>query len=185
VSLFLMIGVFDSLWSVMMDDLGAPSWVMTMGITIFVLPMIFLGPAGGRLTQRLGPFRATTIGLTLGSVFMACYGTIGSPYLMPVVGIFHGIVDGLTITGGSSAIALVAPRERLAAAQGLYGGLQTLTGGFTAIVAGASYERWGRTPTYLSCSALMLALIWGGAWLARGSYRLTVENSRLRGPTTP
>ena len=184
-SLFLMIGVFDSLWSVMMDDLGAPSWVMTIGITIFVLPMIFLGPTGGRMTQRIGPFRSTTIGLTLGSIFMASYGMIPSPYLMPVIGVVHGIVDGLTITGGASAIALVAPRERLAAAQGLYGGLQTLTGGLTAIAAGAAYEQWGRTPAYLSCSALMLLLIWGGAWLARDSYGLTVEDSRLAGQTTP
>ena len=100
------------------------------------------------------------------------YGTLWSPYPMLVVGIIHGVVDGFTVTGGSAAVALVAPRERLASAQGLYGGLQTLTGGIAAVLAGAAYGVIGRA-TFLWCAGAMLLFISFGAWLAKGSLSIT------------
>ena len=171
-SLYLMIGAFDSVWSVMMADLHAAPWVANLGITLFALPMIVLGPRGGRLTQKYGPFRASIGGLTLGALCMVSYGLLGSPYVMLGFGVFHGIIDGLTITGGSAAIALVAPKERLASAQGLMGGMQTLMGGIAAIAAGATYDAFGRTPTYLVTAGAMLVLIATGSWLAKSSLRI-------------
>lgn len=171
-SLYLMIGTFDSVWSVMMADLKAAPWVANVGITLFALPMIVLGPRGGRLTHKYGPFRASIGGLTLGALCMVAYGLLGSPYVMLGFGVVHGIIDGLTITGGSAAIALVAPKERLASAQGLMGGMQTLMGGIAAIAAGATYDAFGRTPTYLVTALVMLALICTGAWLAKSSLGL-------------
>jgi MFS family permease len=81
------------------------------------------------------------------------------------------VVDGLTITGGSAAIALVAPRERLASAQGLYSGMQTLTGGLAAGTAGFAYEHIGRH-TFWVCTIVMFMLIGSGAFLARGNLRI-------------
>lgn len=177
-SLFVMIGTFDSLWSVMMDDMKAPTWVSNIGISLFALPMIFLAPRGGRFTQKVGPFRASIFGLSCGAIFLVFYGTLPSPYLMLAVGGLHGIVDGLTITGGSASVALVAPKDRIASAQGLYGGLQTLTGGIAAACAGAAYGVIGRT-TYVYGAGATLTLIAIGAWLAKDSLSLTVETSEI------
>jgi len=171
-ALFAMIGTFDSVWSVMMADMKAPTWVANVGISMFAFPMIFLAPRGGRLTQKVGPFKASIVGLSIGAVCLTLYGTLWSPYPMLAVGIAHGIVDGLTVTGGSAAIALVAPRERLASAQGLYGGLQTLTGGIAAAIAGTSYGLIGRA-TFLWCAGAMLMFIAIGAWLAKDSLNIT------------
>lgn len=166
-ALYAMIGTFDTVWSVMMKDMEAPTWVANLGISLFALPMMFLGPTGGRLTQRIGPFRATITGLLCGAVFISLYGTLGSPYPMLVVGVGHGIVDGLTVTGTASAIAMVVPHERLASAQGMAGGTQTITGGLTSIAAAALYGSFGRTTTFLATAATMCALIGTGAFLAR------------------
>lgn len=166
-SLYLMIGTFDTLWSVMMADIDAATWIANLGITVFALPMLFLGPIGGRLTQRVGPFRAAITGLSLASLCMVAYGTIGSPHVMLGVGVAHGIIDGLTITAGAAAVAMVVPRERLAAAQGLYGGMQTVTGGIASVAAGWSYGAFGRTGSFAGTAAGMLLLIGTGAWLAR------------------
>ena len=171
-ALFAMIGTFDAVWSVMMDDMKAPTWVANLGISLFALPMIFLAPRGGRLTQKVGPFKASMAGLSIGAVCLVMYGTLWSPYPMLAVGIIHGIVDGLTITGGSAAVALVAPRERLASAQGLYGGLQTLTGGIAAVLAGTAYGIIGRA-TFIWCAAAMLLFIAIGSWLAKDSLHIT------------
>jgi MFS family permease len=168
-----MIGTFDALWSVMMDDMEAAEWVANVGITVFALPMLFLGPFGGRLTQRFGPFRASIAGLSVAAFFMSMYGLLGSPYVMLGFGVAHGIVDGLTITGGAAAVAMVAPKERLASAQGLFGGLQTIMGGIAAAAAGATYGAFGRTPAFLTTATVMLLFVGTGAFLARGHLRMT------------
>lgn len=165
-ALYIMIGTFDSIWSVMMDDINAPDWVASVGITVFALPMMFLAPLGGRLTQKYGPFRASISGLTIAAVFMTMYGTLSSPYLMLGVGLLHGVVDGLTITGGSAALAMVAPANRLASAQGVYNGVLTLSGGLAAGLAGATYDQIGQN-TYVVCAVVMIVLIYSGALLAR------------------
>jgi len=54
-AVFLMIGTFDALWAIVLDDLDAGEVIANIGITIFVLPLIFLGASGGRLAQRVGP----------------------------------------------------------------------------------------------------------------------------------
>lgn len=165
-ALYIMIGTFDAVWSLMMDDIDAPDWVASVGITVFALPMMFLAPLGGRLTQKYGPFKASISGLTIAAVFMTLCGTLSSPYLMLGVGVLHGIVDGLTITGGSAALAMVAPANRLASAQGVYTGTITLSGGLAAGLAGLTYDHIGQL-TYVACAVLMITLIFSGALLAR------------------
>jgi MFS family permease len=177
-ALFAMIGTFDAVWSVMMDDMKAPTWVANVGISLFAFPMIFLAPRGGRLTQKFGPFKASMVGLSIGAVCLVLYGTLWSPYPMLAIGIIHGIVDGLTVTGGSAAVALVAPRERLASAQGLFGGLQTLTGGIAAVLAGTAYGIIGRA-TFVWCAGAMLLFIAIGSWLAKDSLHITGTDNAI------
>ena len=177
-ALFAMIGTFDAVWSVMMDDMNAPTWVANVGISLFAFPMIFLAPRGGRLTQKFGPFKASMTGLSIGAICLVMYGTLWSPYPMLAIGIIHGIVDGLTVTGGSAAVALVAPRERLASAQGLFGGLQTLMGGIAAVIAGTAYGMIGRA-TFIWCAVAMLLFIAIGSWLAKDSLHITGSNNPI------
>ena len=177
-ALFAMIGTFDAVWSVMMDDMTAPTWVANVGISLFAFPMIFLAPRGGRLTQKFGPFKASMTGLSIGAVCLVLYGTLWSPYPMLAIGVIHGVVDGLTVTGGSAAVALVAPRERLASAQGLFGGLQTLTGGVAAVLAGTAYGIIGRA-TFVWCAGAMLLFIAIGAWLAKDSLHITGSDNAI------
>jgi MFS family permease len=177
-ALFAMIGTFDAVWSVMMDDMNAPTWVANVGISLFAFPMIFLAPRGGRLTQKFGPFKASMTGLSIGAICLVMYGTLWSPYPMLAIGIIHGVVDGLTVTGGSAAVALVAPRERLASAQGLFGGLQTLMGGIAAVIAGTAYGIIGRA-TFIWCAVAMLLFIAVGSWLAKDSLHITGSDNPI------
>ena len=178
-ALYIMIGTFDSIWSVMMDDINAPDWVASVGITVFALPMMFLAPLGGRLTQKYGPFRASISGLTIAAVFMTMYGTLSSPYLMLGVGLLHGVVDGLTITGGSAALAMVAPANRLASAQGVYNGVITLSGGLAAGLAGVTYDHIGQR-TYVVCAVVMIGLIASAALLAREYLGIRAESPQIQ-----
>jgi MFS family permease len=173
-AVWVMIGSFDALWSVALDDLDTADWIAALGITLFALPLIVFGAAGGRLAQRVGPFRVGAVGLLFGSAFMIIYGLVPSGVAMFVVSMVHSVNDGLTVSSTGVAAGMVVPPERQAGAQGLLGGAQTLFAGITALVAGTVYETLGRTTAYLVAAALMLALV-GSGWLIAGPAR------RLRG----
>lgn len=177
VAVFFMIGTFDSLWVLMMNDLDAPTWMANTGITLFVLPMVVMAPYGGRFVQRVGPFRAGGFGMLFGAACMTLYGIISVPWLLMVVFFAHTLNDGMTVTSAGVSVGMVAPIERQAAAQGLLGGVQTLTGGIAASFAGVSYEFLGRTTTFAIAGLVMASLV--------GMARLLAGNRwGLRGGTT-
>ena len=98
---------------------------------------------------------------------MTSYGLLPTPLIMLLVGVTHGINDGLTVTGTGIAVGMVAPPHRQAGAQGLLGGCQTLTGGLAAIAAGSLYGATNRTVAYSTCGAVMLTLVVSGLALAK------------------
>jgi MFS family permease len=170
-AVFLMIGTFDALWAIVLDDLEASDFVANIGITIFALPLVFLGSYGGRLAQRVGPFRLGPLGLVLGAGFMALYGLMPTGLAMLAVGVVHSFSDGLTVSSTGVAVGMTAPPERQAGAQGMLGAAETLTGGLTAVLAGALYSWGGRTLAYSVCSVIMLALVATSYMLAGPEFR--------------
>ncbi|MEO5974699.1 MAG: MFS transporter [Ilumatobacteraceae bacterium] len=178
-ALYLMIGTFDPLWVVMMDDLRAPNWVANAGISIFGLPFILFGTLGGRIAQRHGPFRVSALGLILGAGYMTIYGFLGQPYLMLGFGLTQSIVDSLTVTGTGLAVALVAPIERQAGASGLLGGMQTLTGGIAATLAGVTYEHFGKAAAFTTTAVVMVLMVTTGCILAGSQWMRKPTNSEV------
>jgi hypothetical protein len=172
-ALYVMIGAFDSLWVLIMSDLRAPGWVGNAGIAVFGLPFILFGTLGGTVAQRVGPIRASTAGLVCGACFMAAYGVLGSPYTIFMLAVVHMTIDAFSVTGTGIMIAETAPPDRQAAATGLLGGMQTLTGGITATFAGAAYEAFGRSATMIATAATMVALVATGAVLVGRGWIVT------------
>ena len=177
-AVWLMIGSFDALWSLALDDLDAAEWLANLGITLFALPLIVLGAAGGRLAQRVGPFRVGSIGLLLGAAFMGLYGFMPTAGAMFAVAMVHSLSDGLTVSATGVAVGLVVPPERQAGAQGVLGGIQTLVAGIAAAIIGVLYEHAGRAPAYSVAALSMVGLVAAGMLLA-GPHR------RLRDPGGP
>ncbi len=177
-AVFLMIGTFDALWVLVLDDLNTSDWIANLGITLFALPLIFLGSTGGRLAQRMGPFRVGAIGLVLGAAFMFAYGQLATGGAMFAVSMLHSLSDATTVSSSGVAVGMVAPKDRQAGAQGMLGGAQTLVGGISALLAGALYESYGRATAYAVCAALMLALVGAGlacagpTWIRRPAVEI-------------
>ena len=165
-ALYVMIGVYDSLWVIMMDDLQAPNWVGNAGVALFGLPWIIFGSLGGKIAQRHGPLRVSAFGLAMGALYMTSYGFLSMPYLMLGIGLSQSILDSLTVTGIGIAVAQATPTERQAGASGLLGGMQTLTGGISAVAAGASYEHFGQAFAFSATGIVMALLVTSGCVLA-------------------
>ena len=165
VALYVMIGVYDSLWVIMMDDLKAPHWIGNAGVALFGLPWIFFGALGGRIAQKHGPLRVSAFGLALGALYMTSYGFMTMPYLMLSVGLTQSILDSLTVTGIGVAVAQATPPERQAGASGLLGGMQTLMGGVAAMSAGTMYEHFGQKFAFTATGVAMAILVSLGCFL--------------------
>jgi len=182
-AVFVMIGAFDALWAVVLDDLNTDDWIANLGISLFALPLIVLGSVGGRLAHRVGPFKVGTLGLLAGAMFMALYGFMPTGGAIFAVAMFHAVSDGLTVASTGIAVALVTPPDRQAGGQGVLGGAQTLAAGVTALLVGGVYEQAGQGWAYGFAAVLMLAFVVVGVWLARSAWShnadTTAQHSNL------
>ena len=169
---FVMIGGFDALWSLVHDELGTAEWIANLGITLFALPLIFLGPWGGRTAQSVGPFKFAAFGLVAGALFLLSYGFLPTGGLIFAVAMFHALTDGATISSTGVAAGMVVPADRQAGAQGMLGASQALMAGITAMVTGEVYERFGRAAAYSVVATAMLTLTAVGLWLARSEWSM-------------
>lgn len=178
-AVFLMIGAFDALWDVVHEDLGTDTWLANLGITLFAVPLVLLGPTGGRLAQRIGPFRIAAAGLVAGAFFLFTYGQLPSGGWIFTFAMMHAVTDGITIASTGVAISMAVTEERQAGAQGLMGAAQSLTAGITAVVAGALYEGPGRAVAYGAAAGAMLVFVVIGVVLALPFIR---DRRRSLGP---
>ena len=89
---------------------GSPDWLANLGITLFALPLVILGPTSGRLSQRLGPFRVGGVGLLVSAVFIFSYGQLPSGEWIFAIGMFQALTNGLTIAA-VDCYALAAARQ--------------------------------------------------------------------------
>jgi MFS family permease len=175
---FLMIGTFDALWVLILDDLDTADWIANLGITLFAVPLFLLGSIGGRLAQRVGPFSVGTVGLFLGAMFLTSYGMLPSGLAIFAVSIVHSVSDGLTVSSAGVAVGMVAPADRQAGAQGMLGGIETLVGGLAAVAAGQLYEYHGRAVAYGAAAVVMVFLAVTAAGLSRAAVPSRVRLPR-------
>jgi DHA1 family tetracycline resistance protein-like MFS transporter len=170
---FIMIGGFDALWSLVHDELGTAEWIANLGITLFALPLMFLGPRGGRLAQTFGPFKLAAIGMLAGAGFLLGYGLLPTGGLIFALAMFHAVSDGITISAAGVAAGMVVPDDRQAGAQGMLGASQALMAGVMAVVTGFVYEEFGRTVAYATVSGSIVVVTSIGLWLAKDAWNLS------------
>lgn len=169
---FVMIGGFDALWALVHDELGTSEWIANLGITLFAVPLVLLGPWSGRTAQAFGPFKLAAIGLTAGSLFIFGYGLLPTGGLIFALAMFHATSDGATFSAPSVAAGMVVPADRQAGAQGVLGASQALMAGVMAMITGEVYEAFGRTVAYTVVAGSIFVLLLIGLFLARDSWSL-------------
>jgi MFS family permease len=143
------------------------------------LPWIIFGTLGGKIAQRHGPLRVSAFGLGLGALYMTSYGFLSMPYLMLGIGLSQSILDSLTVTGIGIAVAQATPPERQAGASGLLGGMQTLTGGISAVAAGTMYEHFGQKFAFTTTGVVMAVLVSLGCFLAGKQWLRKPVNANI------
>lgn len=179
---FTMIGAFDALWDVVHKDLETTDWIANLGITLFGLPLIFLGPVGGRLAQSWGPFKLGPIGLFFASGLMIIYGFLPAGGLIFAVAMVHAVSDGLTISSAGVAVSMIVPADRQAGAHGVVGAAQAVSAGIMASATGAIYGAYGQAAAYTVAGIVMFLMTSGAVWLARPAWALKAEPVSITSP---
>ena len=176
-ALFLPVGIYDSLWSRYLQDRGASTLFIGITLTMYGVPFIALASRGGRLADRVGPFRAAFVCVVLLAPAIALYGVFAIPVLIVSIAMIEAIVQAVAVPATQAAMAQACPPERLGAGQGLSGAAGQAGAGVVALVAAPVYESAG--PTFLFFAAALTTLGIGAiAWL----LHQRVDRSAERAP---
>jgi len=180
IAFFTTVGVFEASWALLLDDLGASTFLVSLSISLFAAPMVPLAPFGGRYAQRRGPIRVMSVTLMGAVACMFVYGYVEYVWVLIAVSIGHAVFDAFTMPAGQLAVALSAPAEQAAAAQGLYGGMGLAVAGSAAVVTGPVYEAWGPEVLFTGSSLFMVAALAGA--VALGEELMGPIGRRRRDP---
>lgn len=129
------VGVFEPLWAVYLDRLGASTMFITVSLVSFALPMVLIAKWAGKLSDRYGPRLVSLLAAAATVPLMATYGHITALPVIFLIVIPHGLLEAVQSPGIQAAIADAAPPEDTASAQGLgeaFGSAAAAVGAFTA-----------------------------------------------------
>ena len=170
------IGVFEPLWAVHLDDLGASTRVIALSLTAFALPMLIVARPAGRLTDRFGARWMSVLPALISAVLMMTYGYTPFLWVILVVAGIHGIMEAALNPATQAGIADVTADSDAASAQGLAeaaGSAASAVGAFSAPVV---FDAWGAGPAWLMAGCVMVALV-AASWL--------LDRPRLKMTTSP
>ena len=135
--------MFEALWSVLLRDLGAETWLIGLTLSIFTIPMIVFAPKGGALAQRKGPIKVVSVSILVAAVCTSIYG-FGPLWVLIVVSAIHATADAFTMPSNQVAVAIASPPDQVATGQGLLGATGLAVAGMAALGGAAVYEAFGR-----------------------------------------
>jgi MFS family permease len=165
------VGVFEPLWATYLDSLGASTFVITISLTVFALPMLVIAKRAGRLSDRFGPRITSVLAAAATVPLMASYGYVGLVPIVMLMAIPHGIGEAIQSPGTQAAVADAAPVEDTAAAQGLAEAAGSAAAAIGAFTAAPLVSALGPGPAWLIAAIVMAGLITTSALLDRPHVR--------------
>jgi len=163
IAFYLTIGMFEALWSILLRDQGAATWLIGVTLSLFTIPMIVFAPKGGALAQRIGPIRVVTYSITVAAIATCLYGFLPLWFLIVISG-FHAIADAYTMPANQVAVAVSSPPDQLAAGQGLLGATGLAIAAASALIGAAVYDTYGRGAIFAGTGVLMLICLGIARW---------------------
>lgn len=162
-TVFMTVGVYDSLWDRYMTDRGASNFQVGLSYVTFTIPFIVLATRGGRLADRFGPRRVALAGIACIIPVFFSYGFATTPEMLMALGVLEGAAAAATSPSVLMLMARAAPPGRASAAQGLLGAGDLLTGSVVALIAPALYSV-ERSEWIFGAVATAMVLSWTLAW---------------------
>lgn len=170
VALYITVGVFEAIWAVFLADRGASQMFIGLSMSAFALPMIFVAPWAGQLSQRRGSMLIAMYSMGIAIVCMLIYGFVDSIWLLCIPLAIHATADAFTMPANQMSVGRASPEDAIAAGQGLYGALGLAVAAIAAIASGALYQSLGALGLWW-ISAFVMALCLAFAWIRGAELR--------------
>ena len=177
------IGVFEPLWAVHLDRLGASTMVVTLSLTAFAVPMLIVVKQAGRLSDTYGPRVASMLSAAATVPLMAAYGYVTSVPVLFLLVVPQGLLEAIQSPGTQAAVADAAPRRDAASAQGLGEAAGSAAAAIGAFTAAPIFDALGAGPAWAIAAAVMAVLLTCSAVLDRP--RLAPRAAQDRAPEEP
>lgn len=171
-AIFLPVGIYDSLWSRYLTNLGATGTFIGFSLLFFGVPVIVLAARAGRWVDASGPIRIANIGAATVILFTAAYGLARSPWHVAGMAIIEGTGQAMLTPAIAALMVAVCPRDQLSTGQGISAALSQIGAGIGALFAPAFFARMGAGPMFFAAAGAMAVLwvvgvLWARAGLAR------------------
>jgi DHA1 family multidrug resistance protein-like MFS transporter len=135
----LLIGVYETVWSLLMHAHHASTLEIRLSWTAFSLPWVALSRVGGWLADHQNRRFIALAGLLNGAAFLSIYPHIHNNIVIVFLGSFESIGAALSVPSIASLLTQGAASRELSRRQGLYATSNTAALAISAIVSGALF----------------------------------------------
>jgi DHA1 family multidrug resistance protein-like MFS transporter len=158
VSFGLVIGAYESCWTLLMRFRGASSFQLGLSWTLFALPYVVCFRLGGWAADHWDRRVLAVVGIVNGAAFCAIYALLGSVDALLVFCCFEAIGTALALPAAQSILSEGAGPLEVGRRQGVFSTAQTGSLAIAAAVAGALFESGPAVP-FLTMAVVSVAVV--------------------------
>jgi MFS family permease len=139
IAIGLLIGMYDTVWSLLMHVRHATDLEIGLSFTLFALPFTIGSWPAGWLADHVDNRWLIGISSFAAGCFAIVYPFLPNPAWLIGLGVFEGI---FTVTGAPARLAMLSRRvhpSQMGRAQGLYGSAQVAAAAIAAMAAGSLF----------------------------------------------
>jgi predicted MFS family arabinose efflux permease len=170
---FLLLGAFEAVVPLMIQDRGGGALETGIALTIFGVPIALVSTHAGRTADRVGGAKVAMVGMTVSAAVTVTYGFLPGIWPLVAVMLIAALADGYGFTAGQVAVSRAVTEQRQAGALGLMGAAEVLGAGLAALPAAALYGEFGSRTTWLAASAVSLVCLAIGGLRIRSTEPVT------------
>jgi len=158
-------GVYESCWTLLLQDRGAANWQIGLSWTLFAAPFVAMSRPAGWLADHFDRRVVAVAGLGTWAAFLAIYPWLHLVWVMLALAVLEAVSAAVTYPSVQSMLTGSVPARRSGHAQGLFASSETAATGVSATVGGALFGVALWVP-FLSCAVaaslltIVLALLW-------------------------
>lgn len=157
------IGLYETVWSLFLQDRGGTAWHIALSWTLFAVPPILLGALAGRWIDRFGPARVAVIGAVFQALVVASYAAFGRVEVLVALCVLEGVGFAFSYPAYNTLQAHAAPTALRGRMIGAVWGFRTVGALAGAVVTPRLYQAgawwcFGVTSAVLLAGALGLGL---------------------------
>jgi MFS transporter, DHA1 family, multidrug resistance protein len=143
-ALGLVIGVYESCWTLLLESHHAHDWQIGLSWTLFAVPFVAMARPGGWLADHLDRRWLVVGALTSSVIFCCIYPFVGSLTLLLVLGGIEALGMAIALPSAQSLLTQGSRPSELGRVQGLFSTSETAAIALSAGVGGALFgvARW-------------------------------------------